>query len=282
MRTSAADADTVIARLLATAKYRPIHPDTIADVVHQEAAHATDKSDLERRSRGKLHKVVGGYLLSGRSARLLRGMDEDALRDPARLREECLSVLGAHFSSAERLPDLARFYPTVFGLTGIPRTIADIACALNPFSLPWLRDVTGACYVGYDLNRTYTELGQTFFARAYPDCDVQYRDVLVEPQAIVADVALLLKTYHSIEDRRAGAGLRLVEDLGTNHVVISFPVKAMHGRIARFPLRHIAELKALAELKGWGFQQAALPTENLVAVTKGSDTEGPGASEVGP
>jgi 16S rRNA (guanine(1405)-N(7))-methyltransferase len=277
VRTNADDADTVIERLLATAKYRHIHPDTIADVVHQEAAHATGKSDLERRTRGKLHKVVGGYLFTGRSGRLLRGMDEDVIRDPARLREQCLSVLGTHFSSAERLPDLARFYPAVFGLTGMPRTIADIACALNPFSLPWLRDVTGAGYVGYDLNRTYTELAETFFARAYPDCGIQYRDVLVEPQAITADVALLLKTYHSIEDRRAGAGLRLVEDLGTTHIVISFPVKAMHGRIARFPLRHIAELRALAERKGWVFQQAALPTENLVAITKGA-----GAGEVMP
>ncbi len=272
MRLEAAQpaAEVVTGRLQAASKYRHIHPDTIAYVVRQEAVHASDKADLERRARLKLHKVAGGYLFTGRATQMLRGLDAEVAADPPRLREWCRAALANHFSSAERLPDLDRFYPAVFDVTGPAATVADVACAINPFSLPWLRDVSDAHYVGYDLNMSYVEIGRAFLALAFPEdpAEVHYRDALFDPASITADVALLLKTYHSIEDRQAGAGLRLVAGLGVRHVVVSFPVKAMHGRVARFPVRHIAELEELAQQHDWQFRRTELPTEVLVVVTK--------------
>ncbi len=257
--------EAVIQRLRSAPKYRAIHPDTIADVVRQESVHAADKADLERRARLKLHRVAAGYLFTARPAHLLRSLDRLGAAD---LREFCRTALGAHFSSAERLPDLDRFYPTVFAATGPAAVVADLACAVNPFSLPWLRDVSDARYVGYDLNLSYVELDRAFLARRYPDCAVHYRDVLVDPRSITADVALLLKTYHSIEERQSGAGLRLVAELGTRTVVVSFPLKSMRGRSAPFWQVQIGQLAALGEQRGWGFDRVLLPTEELVVVRK--------------
>ena len=256
--------EAVIERLRSAPKYRAIHPDTIADVVRQESAHASGRADLERRARLKLHRVTTGYLFTARPTQLRRELESD----PADLRAFCRTVLGAHFSSAERLPELERFYPTVFAATGPVATIADLACAVNPFSLPWLRDVSDARYVGYDLNLSYVELDRAFLARRYPDCAVHYRDVLVDPQDITADVALLLKTYHSIEERQTGAGLRLVAGLGTGTVVVSFPRKSMQGRSAPLWQRQIEGIGELAGRHGWGFDRVALATEELVVVRK--------------
>jgi 16S rRNA (guanine(1405)-N(7))-methyltransferase len=256
--------DAVIERLRSAPKYKAIHPDTIADVVRQESAHASGRADLERRARLKLHRVAAGYLFTARPAHVLRALEAD----PADLRGFCRTVLGAHFSSAERLPELDRFYPTVFAATGPARTVADLACAVNPFSLPWLREVSDAGYVGYDLNLSYVDLDRAFLAGRYPDCSVKYRDVLVDPGSITADVALLLKTYHSIEERQTGAGLRLVAALGTRTVVVSFPVKSMQGRSAPLWQRQIAGLGDLAGRHGWGFDRVTLATEELVVVRK--------------
>jgi 16S rRNA (guanine(1405)-N(7))-methyltransferase len=275
---------TAVERIRAAPKYRAIHVETVADIVRQELAHATSDADLERRARLKLHKVIAGYLLTARPARVLRGLDDAVAAGPAAVRDWCRAVLGGHFSTAERLSDLDRLYPAILELTGDALTgdaltgaaltgaagsIADLACALNPFATPWLREATAARYTGYDLNASYVELGTAFLARVDPAASVAHRDVLIRPEEIRADVALLLKTYHCIEDRRPGAAVRLVEQVGARHVVVSFPVRTMSGRLARFTGVHIERLTRLAGQRGWGVGRAALRTEELVVLAKG-------------
>jgi 16S rRNA (guanine(1405)-N(7))-methyltransferase len=260
---------TVTARLRSAAKYRGVHPDTIAEVVRREgAAAAHDVGDLERRSRARLHRVAALHLLTGRPAALRRAVERADLDDAAHRRAWCRDVLGAHVSTAERLPDLDRFYPALLGLVPPPRTIVDLACALNPFTLPWLRAATGARYVGHDFNATFVDLANAFLARTYPDCSVVHGDVLARPAPLTGDLALLLKTYHCIEDRHPGAGLRLVDGLATDHVVVSFPTRAMNGRTATFARRHVDELTGLAGRRGWTVARATLPTEDLLAISK--------------
>lgn len=259
---------SVTARLAAAAKYRDVHPDTIAEVVRRESAATTDAAELERLSRARLHKVAALHLLTTRPAALRRAVEQVDPADPAALRVWCRDVLAGHVSTAERLDDLDRFYPTVFELVPQPRTVIDVACALNVFTLPWLREVTGAGYTGYDLNATFVGAGNTFLARFFPDCAVVHDDVLTTPPPR-ADLALLLKTYHCIEDRRRGAGLALVDGLAADHVVVSFPTRAMNGRAAVFARRHVDALAELARQRNWRFATAGLPSEQLVAIGKG-------------
>jgi 16S rRNA (guanine(1405)-N(7))-methyltransferase len=268
-------ADAIIERLRATSKYRDIHSDTIVHVVQQESAKAANRADLERRSRLKLHRVAAMYLLAGRTQHLMRGLTELEDSDSG-LRDFCRGALAAHFSSAERLPDLEMFYRTVFDVVGEVGTVADVACALNPFSLPWLRDVTDAEYIGYDLNMSYVRLGNAFFAGRYSGCSVLHGDVLVMPASVTADVALLMKTYHMIEDRAAGAGLNLVRDLASPTVVVSFPLRTRTGRPASFTPRLADGLRELGQRQGWRVDQATLPTELLVFVRKGYCDGAPG------
>lgn len=250
--------ETVVSRLRAAAKYRAVHPDTIAEVVAYEAGvlgPRASASQLEQRVRGRLHKVAALHLLTAKPAALRRSADP---------RE----ILAGHISTAERLPDLDAFYPLILSLVPPPATIADIACALNPFTLPWLRKVSPASYTGYDLNADFAALANDFLA-AYPGCSVRHLDVLTStPEP--ADVALLLKTYHCIEDRQRGAALSLVDRLPARQVVVSFPTRAMNGRPAVFARRHLAELAALAGSRGWACARATLPTEEFIVLDKES------------
>jgi 16S rRNA (guanine(1405)-N(7))-methyltransferase len=256
-------------RLRHAPKYRQIHADTVLDIVRREVAHATSAADLERRARLKLHRAVAGYLLTGRPTRLLRGLDEAISCGSEATRAWCRTVLGCHVSTAERLGDLDRLYPTILGLTGAAVTIADLACALNPFTVPWLRQVTAAQYTGYDLNLSYVNIGAEFLARVDLAATVRHRDVLVRPEEIRADVALLLKTYHCIDDRTPGAALRLVEDIAASCVVVSFPVRTIGGRAARFTRPHVEALEVLAGRRHWELRRGSLTNEDLVVVVKG-------------
>jgi 16S rRNA (guanine(1405)-N(7))-methyltransferase len=263
-----------IERLRAAPKYRQIHPDTIADIVEQEAAAGTSPAELEHRARLRLHKVIAGYLVTARPARLLRGLDEAVAGGPETTRDWCRGVLARHFSTAERLPGLDRLYPVILGLTGPVASIADLACALNPFTLPWLREASPAAYAGYDLNLTYVQLGTRFLELTDPAATVTHRDVLIRPAEIRADVALLLKTYHCIEDRRPGAALALVEEVGAAQVVVSFPERTMSGRAALFSRVHLDRLSALADRRGWAQRRAVLAGEELIVLVK-ADGRGP-------
>ncbi|MFB9448623.1 hypothetical protein Dvina_05370 [Dactylosporangium vinaceum] len=260
--------EPMVRRLSAAPKYSGIHPDTIAHVVHQEAAHAANDADLERLARLRLHKVVADYLLTARPGRLLRGLDAAVADGPDAVRAWCRTTLAGHFSTAERLPDLDEFYPAMFELTGPPADIADLACALNPFSLPWLRAATDAPYAGYDFNSALVAATGAFAAQTDPAAQVRQCDVLVTP--IEADVAILLKTYHCIEDRLAGAGLRLVAEVAARRVVVSFPLKAMHGRAAVFTRPHIDALLRLGDERGWAVRRGRLSTEEFVVLDKES------------
>lgn len=273
-RGGPADGDavaTVTARLTAAAKYRDVHPDTIADVVALERAGTGDVAELERRARARLHKVAALHLYTARPAALRRGLAEAAAQhwaDPAGRRRWCRQLLAGHISTAERLPDLDRFYPAILALLpAAPATIADIACALNPFTLPWLRDATDARYTGYDFNAAFVAAGNTFLAAVYPDCQVRHADVLTAPVP-AADLALLLKTYHCIENRQRGAGRALVDRLAAGQVLVSFPTRAMNGRAALFARRHVDDLTDLADRRGWRIARATLPSEELVLVSK--------------
>jgi 16S rRNA (guanine(1405)-N(7))-methyltransferase len=272
-RAGAASGDEELAhrtveRLRTAPKYRQIHIDTITDIVAHEAAHAVSDADLERRARLKLHKVSAGYLLSARPSRMLRGLDEAVAAGPEALKAWCRAVLARHISTAERLASLDHLYPTILGLTGPVSSIADLACALNPFTVPWLRAATAATYTGYDLNLSYIEAGTRFLEATDSGATMRHRDVLIRPGEIRADVALLLKTYHCIENRRYGAALRLVEGLETRYVVVSFPSRTMSGRAAPFVRGYVEQLASLADRRGWEQHQADLAGEELVVLVK--------------
>jgi 16S rRNA (guanine(1405)-N(7))-methyltransferase len=257
-----------IERLARAPKYSQIHIDTITDVVRREAPLAQSAADLERRARLRLHKVVAGYLVTGRPARLLRGLDEAIPAGPQAVSAWCRATLAAHVSSAERLPDLDCFYPAILSLTGPVSSVADLACALNPLTVPWLRQSTAAPYTGYDLNLSYVKICGEFLARTQTAATIQHRDVLVRPAEIRADLALLLKTYHCIEDRAPGAALRLVEQIPASAVAVSFPVRTMSGRLAHFTRRHTDQLTVLAARRRWELRRASLGQEDLVVIVK--------------
>lgn len=261
--------DTVVERIRSAPKYRLVHSDTIDDIVLHESVLATDAADLERRARLKLHRVVADYLFTAQSARVLRGLPEAVAAGPDAVRAWCRDVLARHFSTAERLPGLDELYPAILASTGPVDSIADLACALNPFTLPWLRAVSSATYTGYDLNLTYVELGRRFMELTGLEGTMAHQDVIVGAQHVHVDVALLLKTYHCIEDRKAGAALRLVDDLAATHVVVSFPLRTMSGRTAQFRHEHTGRLATLADQRGWSMRQSTIgAAEELVVITK--------------
>lgn len=273
--------DLVVARVAAAPKYRAVHPDTIRAIVAGEAAAGRRPAEVERRARLRLHKAAALFLATASPSELLARLRVEGDAPGFDLRAWCRAAMARHVSTAERLDDLDDLYPTILDLVrsssgglsadGPPATLADVACAYNVLALPWLRSAPGGSavrYVGYDFNADVVALGREVLARAGGPGDLVHADVVVTPEVVAEDVALLLKTFHCLEARSAGSGLRLVEELPARVVVVSLPTKGGGGRAYGFGGGHGARITARAAELGWEITEARLLSEELWAIAK--------------
>lgn len=262
--------DVVVDRVCASRKYRSVHPDTVRDIVVGQVACAQDGADLERLARLRLHRAAAYYLSSAAPAALLADLAAGRLDGASDddVRAWCRRAMATHVSAAERLPDLEAFYPTLLQLMGAVSSMADLACALNVLTLPWLREQCPTPYVGYDFNLEVIALGRRFAEIVDGGARMVHADVLVNPAMVAEDAALLLKTYHCLEARERGGGLRLVESLAARVVVVSLPTRTRSGRPLGFRGSPGEQLGRRAGELGWTIRKATLPTEELWAIFK--------------
>lgn len=261
----------VVDRVAAAPKYRAIHPDTVRSIVAAEAAHGGRAAAVEKRARLRLHRAAALFLATASPAELLADLRRAGAEPGFDLRAWCRAAMARHVSTAERLDDLDDLYPAILDLVGGPAAVsslADVACAYNVLALPWLRDHCAAPYAGYDFNADVVALGREVLAHAGGPGALVHADVVVTPEVVAEEVALLLKTYHCLEARAAGSGLQVVEDLAAPVVVVSLPTKGQGGRAYGFGGGHGARLEARAAELGWTITTARLLSEELWAISK--------------
>lgn len=274
--------ERVAARVAAAPKYRAVHPDTIRSIVAREATAGGRPAEVEKRARLRLHKAVALFLATASPSELRAQLAAAADGPGFDLRSWCRTAMARHVSTAERLDDLDDLYPTILDLVGPlgpGAALADVACAYNVLALPWLRAATGAPeeevrYVGYDFNADVVALGRAVLDRAGGPGALVHADVVVTPEVVTEDVALLLKTYHCLEARAAGSGLQLVAELPASVVVVSLPTRGGGGRAYGFGGGHGARLEARAAEQGWTITTARLLSEEIWAVRKGGSDGG--------
>jgi 16S rRNA (guanine(1405)-N(7))-methyltransferase len=186
------------------------------------------------------------------------------------MREACRRLLALHASTRERLPILDRFYATIWTHTGgVPRSLLDVACGLNPLTLPWMGLPGGTAYTAYDIDVERVD----FLRRCLPllgtAAQVRLQDVLCDPPRERADVALLLKSSTCLERQREGVTLALLDVLDAAYVVVTFPVQSL-GRRDKGMRRHYRDWFADAlSARQWPVAELILDSELVFVVHKG-------------
>ncbi len=263
--------ESFVARTLSSRKYRGIAPETVRDVVAREVGRGGAAADAAARAKLRLHRLWAGYLGEPdheEAARSLVGAFTAGAGGDAAVRAACLAIMARHQSSRERLGELEAFYRSVFGVTGRPRALLDLACAVNPLAWRWMGLERGAKYLAYDINGRTVDLVTRYFAFEGVAGRAEHRDVLVRPPDEPGDVALLLKMYHCLEHRRRGAGWEAVAAVPAAWVVISFPTRNLASRRADIIGNYEPEIRAAAAARGWQVAQAGVASETALIVRK--------------
>jgi 16S rRNA (guanine(1405)-N(7))-methyltransferase len=267
--------DEIVANVQASRKYKHVCTATIRRIAAEEmgrdpysAKRGTLKAAIKA-TKSRLHQAYGAYeahLDYARAYEDLRAAYGSG--DEQDIRAVSHGLLSRHASTRERLPILHRFYDVVFAHTGVPRTLLDLACGLNPLALPWMGLNPGAAYYAYDIDGERIAFLEQFFALSKVEGHAYCQDLICDPPQQRGDVALLLKTATCLEHQRDGSTLALLDRLDVAHVVVSFPVRSLGRREKGMAEQYERTFLSMLSTRPWTVTQRDLATELAFIVDK--------------
>ncbi len=266
--------DQLVAAVLSSPKYRNVCADFIRYIGARELARRRGLKEAIKATKNKLHQVGGAYL--ERRMEYTAWLQElrTAQADPAALRAACARMMAHHASTRERLPILDRFYATALAEIAPVHSVLDVACGLNPLAIPWMPLADDAVYYACDIYQDMVDFLNEFLALISVRGRVSACDVIQQSPAATGDlarpveVAFVLKAIPCLEQVEQSAGLRLLDALKADHVLVSFPVYSLGGRDVGMASAYAARFEELAISRGWPIQRFDFATELAYLITK--------------
>ncbi len=266
--------DRVVAEVLVSRRYRSLAPEFVRRIAERESRHARRHTDAVKATKARLHQVYGAYVQDLPAERFVAALEGGGAANSDALRETCRQMMAEHASTRERLPIMDRFYVELFAVTGMPRTLVDLACGLGPLALPWMELPADARYVACDVDRRFVDVATAALTASGVDGRAELRDVVASPPDEVADVALLLKAAPCLEQQAPGSARDVLESVRAHYVAVSFPTRSLGGA-GKGMLAHYRQMMArINEGTGWPVQELLFPAELVCIVTKGAITGG--------
>ena len=263
--------DELVSAVQASVKYRQVSPELIRALGAAALAQNSSFKQAEQAVRARLHQVGGAYLdhIPPYASWLEELNDLPADLAAAEVRQFCRRVLGFHASTRERLPILDEFYPTLFAQLPPPRSILDLACGLNPLTVPWMPLAPGCSYTGWDIYADMTAFASAFLRRGGVAGAVLVRDLVNNRDPLPAvDLVMGLKMLPCLEQVDRGIGPRLLRAITAPYALFSFPVHSLGGRSKGMAENYSQRFEQLAAGAGWRFQRYDFASELAYILTR--------------
>lgn len=260
----------LIEAVLVSSKYKNIDIDFIRYIGIQELSKHRNLKEAIKSTKNKLHQVGGAYQTSTPHYSLW--LDELKFArhsgNEKQVREICQWIMQYHSSTRERLPILEQFYGTIFANLPSVNSVMDIACGLHPLAIPWMHLDEHVQYFAYDiyedmldfLNESLTLMSVQGFG--------EVRDVIHSCPTQKADVAFILKAIPCLEQVDKSAGLRLLETINADHLIVSFPAHSLGGKNKGMATNYESRFYKQVEHKHWSIQRFEFPGELVFLVSK--------------
>jgi len=209
--------ESILEKLLSAKKYADVCPDTLRRVAEDAAQRYKKPKDAEKAAKEVLHGITGAF------------MDAALIKQARKLLDsgDIEGALMLHSSTKERMP-ISDFYDELFKRTGIPETVLDIACGLNPIYLG-SRDIA---VTGIDIGGAQIALINEWAESAGAPVSCIVGDALCD--GFIPDgeweLALIMKLLPVLETQKKGSAKRLLEILPVKKAVVTFPTRTLGGR----------------------------------------------------
>ena len=184
-----------------TKKAKHMDPGLIQQVLSRELRNSKNRKEIIKNVKSKLYQVSGAYRNDNLDYGTLREKLADVTPDmpPEELKPICLEIMHTHASTRERAGILDDLYGEIFRDMPQPKTVCDLACGLNPFSIPWMPLEPGFRYEAYDLFSDMSELINCFFEKRGINGKASQANLLYGLPGGPYDLALLFKVIPCLE-----------------------------------------------------------------------------------
>jgi 16S rRNA (guanine(1405)-N(7))-methyltransferase len=270
MSKQEADIQAISEAVLGKNKYQAIQPDLVARLAEREIAKGRRQKEAVKEVSGKLHQIGAAYFKLTPQYEEWKAELQNLPRDPQHedVRAFCLRVMGAHNSTAERLPILQDFYRQTLASIGQIDAIFDLACGLNPLALPWLPLSANAHYYGCDIFSDLIAFNNAFLSHFGLQAHLESADIFNYAFWQPVKLALLLKSLPCLEQLEKGSGGKLLEAIPAEYLLVSYPRRSLGGRSKGMLKTYSAQFETLTKEKKWEVSRFEFSSELAFLVRK--------------
>ena len=262
--------DQLVKAVLDTSKYRNVCEDLIKNIGMRELRKRQNLKKAIKSTKNKLHQIAGAYFLHKPSYELWLEKLRNARKSPKEnlFRRTCAEIMSYHYSTRERLDILDQFYAKIFSVLPSIGSIMDVACGFHPLSIPWMPLSENVRYYSYDIYRDLIDFLNEFMTIIGVQGYAEIRDVVQYPPEINTDLAFILDSIPCLEQIERSAGVKLLESINANSLVVSFPVRSLGGKEKQMRKHYEARFDYLTQKKDWVIQRLDFDTELVFLITK--------------
>lgn len=156
-------------------------------------------------------------------------------------------LLGLHRSTKERLDNYLEFYEVLFKYTCVPKSILDLACGLNPASIPLFKykldyfasDISeqdvyflNALFADFKKKKLISQKSIAFRA------DLSDENDLSKLCAYQTDWCLLLKALDPVEESNQNITYKIIPAIESRWIIATFPTVTASNQPMRNPRRN--------------------------------------------
>lgn len=238
--------EELVTKILSSKKYKYIHPEVIKNIYEVERKKFKNKKDILKAIKRRLHQIYGSFLKPYEYKKIGGYLE---LISENNLKNICNEILKIHISTKERLIFYEDLYRKIFEITGKPKSILDIACGLNPFSIPFMNINKKITYFAYDIDVYLINLVNKFFERInLPPLGI-CQDVIFNPPYDYTDLCFIFKFLPIIEKIKRNYIWDFLRNLNSKFIILSFPSRSLTGKekgmldhYEKFYLKNIKEV----------------------------------------
>jgi 16S rRNA (guanine(1405)-N(7))-methyltransferase len=262
-------------------KYGSVYIKTIERIVADCIVRFGEKR-AENEAKNLLHQIWGAYYSSRPDfEKILNKIETEAekLQLNSNLQEVFLQnehsrsiilpILRLQSSVQERVGVLEEFYKKIFAITGIPNSIIDHACGLNPLTIPWMSLPSTTTYKAYDIDEEEIKFLKLALNSIHCATKAEFAlgDVFLD-EFEDADVVFMLKLLPCLEHQKKGSSIEVLKKQNCKYIVVSFPIRSIGGKEKGMVEFYRNSFMFLVENQGWKISEILFNTELVFVVEK--------------
>lgn len=261
------DPKELAAEIAETKKARYMDAGLIQQVLSRVLRSGKNKKEIVKDVKSKLYQVSGAFRNDNLDySSLIAKLDSITPETPnEEVKRICLELMQTHASTRERLSILDDLYGEVFRDMPAPQRVCDLACGLNPLSIPWMNLAPECRYEAFDLFSDMSALLNSFFTQRGIDGEAKQANLLYGLPGGPYDLIFLFKVIPCLEQIDKFGGRHILEQMAyaAKYAAVSFPGASLSGKDKGMPRNYEVHFMNIVDQDAWEIRMVRFPSELL-------------------